>query len=372
MATPTASVSTPSPAHALEGTTLSCGWTLVQKLPLRPGATGSNFGVGYIAERNGQRAFVKAIDFVRALQSSDPLAELASLTSQANFEREALEYCGNRNMSKVVRLLAHEYVNVDPSGNPLGQVACLVMEFGPADLRSHVKGGLAQLPCSWILAVLRDVALAIDQLHRGGVAHHDVKPSNVISMTTNVPPPSGSSNGDAGMKLGDLGRIVRKGVPGPFDAMGWPGDPRYAPPERWYGFRPPAWPDERDAADIFMLGSLMFFLFIGVPIQPLLFKRIPDPFKPNAWRGGFDPALLLVLKDAHVRCLQEDLAPAIPQSLRDELLAIASDLTNPDPEKRGDVRARRTVGRPVGIDRIHQRLRRLSLSAAVLERTGRS
>lgn len=358
-----------TPAHSLIGLQLASGWVLTQKLTPGPGATGGNFGVGYIAEQGGARAFVKAIDFVKALGSADPLSALAELTSRANFERDALQYCGARNMSKVVRLLAHEYVNLDPSGNPMMQVSCLVMEFGPADLRSQVGASSDPLPCSWILAVLRDTALAIDQLHRAGVAHQDVKPSNVISMKSAVPAAAGISMGGADMKLADLGRIVRKGVAGPFDALGWPGDGHYAPPERWYGFNPPDWPDERDAADVFMLGSLLFFLFTGLPIQPLLLRKLPAGFEPGTWRGGYDASLLAVLKDAQAKCLEADLAPTLPSKLKDGLLEMARQLTDPDPRTRGDPKARRLGGRPVGIDRIHQRLRHMSLSAAVSERT---
>ena len=84
----------PTPAHSLVGQTLASGWTLVTKLSPAKGATGGNFGVGYVGEKKGEQSFVKAVDFVGALRSADPLKELAQLTSQANFEREALEYCG--------------------------------------------------------------------------------------------------------------------------------------------------------------------------------------------------------------------------------------------------------------------------------------
>lgn len=343
---------------------MACGWRIVSKIVPLAGSTGGHFGVGYIAEKDGKHAFVKAIDFVGAIRSADPLKELAKLTAEANFERDALEFCGEKRMSKVVRLLAHEYVDAGNSNDPMQRVACLVLEFGEGDLRGKVNT-IGSLRLSWILEVLRDVALAIDQLHRRGIAHQDIKPSNVVSI-----PQSGTVNG-ADMKLTDLGRVVRKGVAGPHDSRDWPGDPHYSPPERWYGFHSPDWPDEREASDAFMLGSLLFFLFTGVPLQPLLIVNTPDPFKPLNWRGGYDDALLTVLRDAQVRALADSLQPCLPDDYADAILSLAKSLTDPDPRIRGDARARSQSGRPVGIDRYHQKFRALALRAAIDERVGR-
>lgn len=349
-----------NPANALTGITLVSGWTLVAKLSPGAGSTGGTFGICYVGERGKERAFVKAIDFVGALSSPDPLTELAQLTSRANFERDALAYCGDRRMSKVVRLLGHEYVNPSASGDPMQRVSCLVMEIGDGDLRKQLNGAVS-LPCSWSLSVLRDVALAIDQLHRAGVAHQDIKPSNVISM-------SAAALSKVDMKLSDLGRVVRKDVIGPYDSIAWPGDGQYMPPERWYGHRPTEWPDEREASDAYMLGSLIFFLFTGVPIQPLLIAKIPAQYLPQNWRGGFDDTIVTVLRDVQARVIAEHLQPVLPAELVDSLVAMAKDLTEPDPVRRGDPKARRGVGRPVGIDRFHQRLRELALRAAILEK----
>ncbi len=357
-----------SPAHQLVGHQLQCGWLVTKKLTRAPGGTGGNFGVGYIAEKEGKEAFVKAIDFVAALGSADPIKELARLTTEAEFEKEALDYCGGRRMSRVIRLVAHEYVNVGPGA--LDRVSCLVMEFGPADLRAHITG-TSSIPASWSIAVLSDVALALDQLHRGGVAHQDVKPSNVISMSTRVPPSVGATAQSANMKLGDLGRIVRKDVAGPFDDIPWPGDKTYSPPERWYGHRPSEWQDERDASDAFMLGSLIFFVFTGTPLQPLLFREMPIAYLPGTWTGTYDATLISVVRHAVSKCLLSELTGRLHSELEGPLIQIAKELTDPDPTLRGDPRSRRRIGRPVGIDRYHQRLRALSLRAGVLERVGR-
>ena len=177
-----ATATQPSPAAMLTGQTLPSGWKLVQQLSKSPGGSGSNFCVGYIAERNGNKAFVKAIDFVKALNAADPIAELAKLTSLATFEREAMELCEAQNLSRLIRLFSFEYVNLDSTKNPLNQVYCLIMEIGAGDLRKQLSH-VGVFSCSAVFAILADVALGMSQLHRHGVAHQDIKPSNVISMT---------------------------------------------------------------------------------------------------------------------------------------------------------------------------------------------
>ncbi len=153
-----------SPAAALTGQTLPSGWRLVQQLSKSPGGSGSNFCVGYVAERDGRKAFVKAIDFVKALNAVDPIAELAQLTSLATFEREAMELCEAQNLSRLIRLLSFEYVNFDSTKNPLNQVYCLIMEIGAGDLRKQLSQ-VGVFSCSAVFGILADVALGLSQLH---------------------------------------------------------------------------------------------------------------------------------------------------------------------------------------------------------------
>lgn len=362
---PTATTATgtpPSPAATLTGQTLPSGWKLVQQLSTLPNGSGSNFCVGYVAERDGRKAFVKAIDFVKALNAMDPIAELAQLTSLATFEREAMELCEAQNLTRLIRLLSFEYVNLDPTRNPLNQVYCLIMEIGAGDLRKQLSH-VGVFSCSAVFGILADVALGMSQLHRHGVAHQDIKPSNVISMTDL------SVTKDALFKVGDLGRVVRKDRTGPYDGMPWPGDGHYAPPERWYGLVPTQWTDARESSDAYMLGSLVFFLLTGTPLQPLLSNRLTPVMMPGAWSGGYTEPLILVLRSLQLNIISDVLVPSVPQSLTDPLVAVVKDLIDPDPVKRGDRRARAQVGNPVGLDRFVPRFRQLANQAGIIERT---
>ena len=341
--------------------TLAAGWTLVERLEPSNGSTGGNFGVGYKATKGANIAFVKAIDFVEALQSPDPFAQIALLTQVAVFERDVLEYCAARKMSRVLQFFGHEYVWVGDQTNPLNRVSCLILEAGQSDLRRLLTAnGLAT--CAWNLQVLRDVAQAVTQLHRGEIAHQDIKPSNVISFA------DATTTTSSNVKVGDLGRVVRKSQSGPFDSLAWPGDPRYSPPERWYGHVPPDWCDAREASDAYMLGSLLVFLFTGATLQTLVMNLIPAAFRPHEWAGRYDEDLLPVLMSAHASVLTECLRPTLMPELADAILEIARALTNPDPKIRGDSRARRQIGRSVGIDRIHQKLSAVATRCALINR----
>lgn len=311
-----ATISTSHPITAkdkMEGLTLASGWTLVERLKPSASSSGGNFGAGYKATRGSEIAFVKAIDFVDALSASDPLVELGKLAALATFEKDVLSYCSDRGMTKVMKFIGHEYISSDGSGNPLHNVSCLIMEAGDQDLR-RLASVVGITPCAWNLQVIKDVSLGLAQLHGGGIAHLDIKPSNVISIKdTIVPSLSASTAGTVvtsgtllasvpsspkllakdfkAMKVADLGRVIRKNMSGPYDAYSWPGDERYQPPERWYGSVPTDWNDSREAADAYMLASLIVFLFTGSTLQSLVYPKIPAAFQPGIWTGAYDQDL---------------------------------------------------------------------------------
>ena len=345
----------------MTGRTLPSGWTLGVQLKASNGSSGGTFGVGYVATRGCEIAFVKVIDFVEAFGNPDPIFELTKLIGNANFEKDVLAYCTERGMSRVMRFLGHEYVFTNGPTDLMSRVSCLIMEAGQTDLRRLVnQTGLNS--CPWNLQVINDVALAITQLHKGGIAHQDVKPSNVIAVSGKT------STSTQIMKVADLGRVVRRAQVGPFDGADWPDDMRYSPPERWYGHVPTDWCDSRDAADAYMLGSLLLYLSTGVPLQALVGPLIPHQYLPSHWGGSYDDNLLAVLIDAHARALEQSLKPTLMPEVADSVMQIALDLTHPNPTIRGDRRARRQDGRPVGIDRIQQKLAALALRTAAIER----
>ena len=169
---------TRAPASLLAGLTLPDGWKVIKSLPLGPGCTGGNFSVGYLVEKNSTEAFLKALDFSGALRAPDPARALQALTEAYNFERDVLIRCKDHRMTRVVAAIADGSVNVPtPTGPEIVQY--LILEKAECDSRSFVLAGRA-FDTAWGLRALRHIATGLRQMHGHGMAHQDVKPSNVL------------------------------------------------------------------------------------------------------------------------------------------------------------------------------------------------
>lgn len=359
------------PKDLLQGHVLKSGWILVQRLERTATSTGSNFGTGYLAERGQEKAFVKAIDFVYALGHSDVLAALRALTTEAEFERDTLKACAEAGLGHVIRYIEHETVP-GPNGDLSKQVFCLVMEVGIGDLRNTMAAQKV-FRCAWALKAMAESAKGIHELHKLRIAHQDIKPSNVISV------PNGKKTSPFGydetlLKLSDLGRVTRQGTTGPFDGLAFPGDPKYMPPEHWYpnAFAPGIlqsrpWNDGREAADAYMLGSLMIFTLTGMTLQSVVTQHLPITFHPAVWAGRYDQDLIAALKLAHTDALAKCINGVVYVELASELMKIALEITHPDPTQRGDRRSRRQISNQVGMERISQRLSALYTRAQAIE-----
>ncbi|MBC5782440.1 serine/threonine protein kinase [Ramlibacter sp. USB13] len=124
--------------------------------------------------------------------------------------------------------------------------AWLAMEHLPGgDLT--VRMGRA-LPAAEALAIVRQAAEALAQLHRQGLVHRDVKPANFLLRA------------DGSLVLADFGLTVEAGSVDADAASGaLHGTPRYVAPEQLQGA--PAAP----AADVYSLGVLLHELLAGRP-----------------------------------------------------------------------------------------------------------
>jgi hypothetical protein len=101
------------PASKLVGMQLSGGWTAHTEFPAISDTDG-NFWYSYEAKHaDGRRAFLKALDYSRALRSPDPPTALQALTAAYIFERNVLQTCKSRRMDRVVQSIDSGYVVVD-------------------------------------------------------------------------------------------------------------------------------------------------------------------------------------------------------------------------------------------------------------------
>ncbi len=338
----------------LAGFTVMGQWELTGLLHDGPQESGGNFGVGYVAvdKASGLKRFVKAVDFRSRLHNP---SQLAQLLQSAQFEVAAHKACVR--MSKVVRMVAHGSLLFKlPQNAGEYNFLCLVLELGEGDIKGHVDFRPDRSPY-WKLWVLREIALAAVQIERGNLAHNDIKPSNVIRF------PSKGDKHD--IKLGDVGRVVTKAGLGPFDNMHWAGDPRHRPIETIYGWREPEWQNRRTAADAFMLGNLACFLFVGVSLTERVVNSLPPEYRPGTYQGAYRD-ILDIVRHVWSTVLNDQISPALPTEIRDELCNILRWLTEPDPALRGEPTARRRG--TVGLDKIQSHFERLAQRAQIHER----
>jgi eukaryotic-like serine/threonine-protein kinase len=168
------------------------------------------------------------------------------------------------------------------------------------------------LPCPEVAAIGARVASALHDLHRQGVVHLDVKPSNIVMRETGE-----AVLVDYGLARHDhLPDLMEEQFRIPY------GTGPYMAPEQILGVR-------RDPrSDLFALGVLLYFFATGV--RPFgnpngkrrLRKRLwRDPVPPRKRKSDFPPWLQEVI----LRCLEVDPARRPPTAAQ-----LVFDLTHPD------------------------------------------
>jgi serine/threonine protein kinase len=313
------------PAECLQGLDLPGGWHVEAIVHRPPTATGGNFSVGYlVTNRDGRKAYLKALDFSAAFQDRDPARRLQEMTSAYNFERDLLAKCRDRKLGRVVTPLADGAVPVPGNFGVLGNVCYLIFEMASGDIRTEVANW-QKLDLAWSLRSLHQTATGLRQLHSAGIAHQDLKPSNVL-----VFPGEGS-------KVADLGRASCADVASPIDVCWIPGDIGYAPPEQWYGWQASTTFDSRYVGDLYLLGSLVFFYFLGCSCTQTIRLKLSQSHGKQFDAAGFLQDLPYI-QHAFTGAVS-DLIESVSVSagdLADEIVMIAGQLCEPDPRRRGD------------------------------------
>ena len=310
----------PTPAQQLFGKKLVNGWEVREIIPRSSNATGGHFSTSYIVHSSsGDSAFLKAMDFKKALESPDPARALQTMTAAYNFERALLEKCMSNNLSRIVRVLDSGILaaqNRDPSS----VVQYLIFELADGDIRSFVDFGRS-FDNGWILRTMHQTSAALQQLHNVQIAHQDLKPSNVLVFD------------EYRSKLADLGRAFDRGSTSPFDEYRCAGDLTYAPPELLYGHLHEDWRVRRFACDLYLLGSLLVYFYTGVSITHMLFKRLDENHHYKTFTGTYGE-VLPYLQHIFSQVIRE-LREQIPTDFAEEIKAVAKQLCDPDPQKRG-------------------------------------
>lgn len=323
------------PAECLVNLDLDGGWHVESFLNRPPTATGGRFSVGYkVRHKDGRTAYLKALDFSLAFQAQDPARELEILTRAYNFERDLLAKCSENKFDRVVTPVADGWVKVPGTFGDLRNVAYLIFNLARGDIRSELEHWHT-FDVAWALRSLHQSAVGLAQLHSVGIAHQDLKPSNVLVFP------------DEGSKLSDLGRASHINTPSAVDGFRIPGDTGYAPPEQWYGWCNAPGFSVRYLADMYNLGSLILFFFLNCSATTAIGSRISQKHAKNFSGSDFihdlpyiQHAFAEVLDELHER-VQE-----LAGDLAEEILVTARQLCEPDPRRRGDPKVLGSAHRP--------------------------
>jgi serine/threonine protein kinase len=314
---------------------LGNGWKVGKRDVKPPGTSGGYFSVGYFAEGpNGEIGYLKAHDYSKILGPTGGTRLLQAAVEAFNFERDLLERCGVKRMNRIVRSLDSGSVHVPTSQYP--DVYYFIFEKADMDARMFLVA-VQRLETAWILRTLHSMAVALGQLHREGIAHQDLKPSNVF-----VFPKDGS-------KLGDLGRSIARGTTAPHDQSDIKGALVYAPPELRYSAVPSDWEERHLACDLYLLGSLAVSFILGVQLSAAIESKMHASHTPRNWSGSYS-GVLPYIRDAFGEVLDE-LGSHLHRDLRPRFLEHLRYLCEPDPKLRGHPRDRASAASPYGLQR---------------------
>jgi serine/threonine protein kinase len=316
-------------------------WSVLERLSKeQEERSGFFYSVGYrVKSDDGREAFLKVTDLDLLTDEAHSLLERTSAAIQAHtFERKILEHCKGNNMDRVVVAVDFgDTVITHTHGRE--PIFYLIFELAECDVRVQVDRQ-NRFDLAWTLSALHDLAVAIQQLHKGDVSHNDIKPANFLVFKS-------LDLHDRKQKLADLGSATSPLIPSIRDDAICAGDPRYAAPEVLYANKSDARLcnfESRRALDIYHLGSMVFFLVTGRMLTPEIIRRlVPEQRPPNSdddWRGNFQD-ILPYWRESFGRVLAEFKAvlPADKNGALTQtgaaLLDCVVQLGEPDPNLRG-------------------------------------
>jgi serine/threonine protein kinase len=234
---------------------------------------------------------------------------------QQRFEREA-QHIASLSHPNVVSV--HDF-GVD------GQRAFIVMEYVEGQSLQRMLGAHGALAVSSTAALAADTLAALDDAHRHGIVHRDVKPGNILVTTDGV------------AKVADFGVAKSMSDSRELTAQGsFVGTATYASPEQLSGN------SVGPASDLYSLGCVLYECLAGRPpfraddvAKLVLQQRMADAEPIGSVRGDVPPGLAMAV----MRSLEKDpgdrfasasaMRQAITPFVGDTRIDIADSVTPP-------------------------------------------
>jgi eukaryotic-like serine/threonine-protein kinase len=274
------------------------------KFSVRPGAVIDGFTVGECVHRGGMATLwsVTRPDFASPLLMKVPrVSEGEDPAAIVSFEMEQM----------ILPRLSGPHVPACFATGDFERQAYVAMEIIPG---KTLYGRLDELPLPYEEArsLAWKIAIALADLHRQNVIHHDIKPSSIMFR------PSGEA------VLIDFGLSHHNRLPDllqeefhvPF------GTAPYMAPERLLGVR------DDPRSDLFALGVLLYFFTTGVrpfgeseTLRGMRRRLWRDPYPPRKLRADYPPWLQEVV----LRCLEIEPVWRYPTASQ-----LAFELAHPD------------------------------------------
>lgn len=293
------------------------GWLVREPVRFSAEHTGGYFSDCYLVEKNGSKAFLKALD----IEKFD-VSQLHNLLSGFQYESDLLAICKEKNLSRIVKVLESGKLERSPDVPPvLRYVPFLIFELAEGSIRDTVDISSKTVKDQWRFHILQQTATGLLQLHKQAIAHQDIKPSNVLRFS------------ERELKLGDLGRASQRGKQAPHDGCIIAGARNYAPFEQLYGYLPEDWLARRLSTDVFHLGCLAVFVFTNICFPSFVLQNMAPPYHPKNWGESY-VEVIPHIQAAMTQSLY-DISDDLPERFRDELISIIKDLCHPDPLSRG-------------------------------------